>query len=150
MTNHPNALERRFVMSEPIVQQVVEHRIELLVWRIPGLEEVVVEANNVDGANSSVDVGVGRQEDAPGVGEKLDGLFEQVNPSHSRHTVIGQKQGDLIAAQFQFSQRFKGSGARFGAQHAEGLGVVSAQGTCNGLRNRHVIIDGQQNRLIHE
>jgi hypothetical protein len=56
--------------------------------------------------------------------------------------MIGQKQGNFIAAQFQLSQCLKGSRARLGAQHAKGLGVVSAQGACNGLRNRHVIIDG--------
>src|SRR5947209_678918 len=150
MANHPHALERRLVVSKPIVEQVIEHWIELLLWRIPGLEEVVVEADRVDGPNSRVGVSVGRQEDALGVGEKLDRLLEQVDTCHSGHAVIGQKQGCLISAQLELTQGLQGSGAGLGTQYTEAVGVLPTQGTCDGVRNRGIVIDGQQNRLVHD
>ena len=52
----------------PVVEQIVEHGIELLLGRIPGLQQVVVDARLVDRADGRVRVGVGGQEHALGIG----------------------------------------------------------------------------------
>ena len=47
---HAAGLERRAGL--PVVEQVVDDRVELLLGRVPGLEQVVVERDLVDGLRS--------------------------------------------------------------------------------------------------
>ena len=44
----------------------------------------------VDGSNGGISVGVGRQQDAAGFRVKLTSLFQELDPGHFRHTVVGQ------------------------------------------------------------
>src|SRR5690349_12555086 len=110
MADQSHSFERRLVVSQPIVKQLIKHWVQFLVWRIPGLEQVVVEPDRIYGPNSYLDVCVGGQENALGVREQLNGLLEQLDTGHPRHAVIGQQQSCLISTQFEFTQRLKGRG----------------------------------------
>jgi hypothetical protein len=61
MPDDPNALEGRTVRGAPIVEQIVNDGIEALFGGIPGLEEIIVEADVVDRADGGLCVGIGRQ-----------------------------------------------------------------------------------------
>ena len=50
----------------PVVEQVVEHRVELLLGRVPRLHQVVVEPHDVDRVDRRLRVGVGGQQHALG------------------------------------------------------------------------------------
>ena len=66
MTHDLGLGHRPVIGGVPRRQQVVEHRIELLLRRIPRLEEVVVQIDHVDGVDGGTGVGVGRQQHTPG------------------------------------------------------------------------------------
>ena len=66
MPDETDAFEGRLVVGHPILNQFVQHRVELLLRRAPRLEQVIVQANRIDGANGGIDIGIGSQQDALG------------------------------------------------------------------------------------
>jgi hypothetical protein len=38
MADQPYSLKRRLIVSKPIAEELIKHRVQFLVWRIPGLE----------------------------------------------------------------------------------------------------------------
>ena len=64
MAEHPDALEARPKRRAPILQEIVEHRVEVVLRRVPRLQEVMMDFGFVDGANRRVSIGVGREQDA--------------------------------------------------------------------------------------
>jgi hypothetical protein len=48
-----DALEGGPAARQPVGQQLVEHRVEPLLRRVPGLEQVVVEVDVVDRADGA-------------------------------------------------------------------------------------------------
>jgi hypothetical protein len=57
-----------WVRVRPVVEEAVDHRVEPLLLRVPGLEHVVVEGDVVDRLDRDVGVGVRRQQQQLGVG----------------------------------------------------------------------------------
>ncbi len=66
MPDESHAFEWGLVVGQPVLDQFIEHRVELLLRRAPRLEQIVVEANRIDGTNGGVDIGIRSQEDALG------------------------------------------------------------------------------------
>jgi hypothetical protein len=58
----------------------------------------------VDGADGRIGVGVGRQQDALGVGEELHRLPQELHASHLRHPLIDQKEGHGISPALESAQ----------------------------------------------
>ena len=79
MTDDADTIERRSKRSPPIVQQVREHRVEILLGGIPRLHEIVVQSDLVDGADGGFSVRVRREQHPLGVGEYPDGHFEELH-----------------------------------------------------------------------
>ena len=99
MAHHLRLRDRAVVARGPGLQLRVDDRVELLLGRIPRLEQVVVEVDDVDRLDRGAGVGVGRQQDAPRAGVDVHRRFEELQPAHLRHAVVGQQDRDRVAAQ---------------------------------------------------
>ena len=60
--DHLGLRHRPVVLRPPGLEQGVDHRVELLLRRVPRLEQVVVEVDDVDRLDRGVGVGVGGQQ----------------------------------------------------------------------------------------
>ena len=143
------ANDGRLRRDRPGRQQLVEHRVEPLLRRVPRLEQVVVEVDVVDGPDRGVGVGVRGEQHPLGVGDDVHRLLEEVDAGHAGHPVVGQQQRDLLAAQVQLAQRVERARAVLGAHHAVRLAVAAAQVAGQGAADRRVVVDGEQDRTGH-
>ena len=75
----PEAFERGTEIGDPVGEQVVEDRIQLLFGRIPWLQQVIVQTNSIDGAQRGIDVGVCGQQYAFGRRVQRKGLFQELH-----------------------------------------------------------------------
>jgi hypothetical protein len=94
---HRHAVVRRPVGGAPVGEQVVEVRVQVLVGRVPGLREVVVDAHLVDRPDRRVGVGVRGEQHAPRVGRPLGGPREELDARHPRHALVGEQERDRVA-----------------------------------------------------
>jgi hypothetical protein len=131
----------------PQLDELVHHRVELLGGRLPRLEQVVVEVDDVDGLDGGVGVGVGGQQGPPGVGEQVHGLLQELQAAHPGHAVVGQEDGHRVAAELDLAQRLQRLGPGLGPDDPEVLPVAPAE--VSGDRPRHpgVVVDREQDRL---
>ena len=106
---HAAGLERRARL--PGREQVLDDREELLLGRVPRLEQVVVERDLVDRGDRRLGVGVGGQQHALGVGHDLARLDEVLGAGHAGHALVGDQQRDLVAARAQLAQQLERLGA---------------------------------------
>ena len=65
VSDQAQARRLRQGLGLPRVEQIVDHREEAFLGRIPWLRQVVIEMRLVDGPDRRFDVGVGGQQDAP-------------------------------------------------------------------------------------
>ena len=91
----------------PRGQQVLHDRVELLLRRIPRLEQVVVQRDLVDRLDRRRRVGVGRQQDALGARDELPSGDEVVGARHPGHPLVGDEQRHLVAAPDELAQQFR-------------------------------------------
>ena len=140
-------LERRSVAGGPVGEQVVEDRVELLVGRIPGLEEVLVEADLVDRADGDVGVGVGGQQDALRLGLERDRLGEELGAGHRRHALVDEEERHRIAALGQLAHDLERIGPGAGTDDPVVVGIARAQVTLDGPQDGRVVVDREDCRL---
>ena len=105
VADDPHAVEAVGVLAVPLVEQVVEHRVQPLLGRCPWLHQVVVEPDLVDRPDRHVGVGVCGEQDELGVRGVRLRAPEQLDAGHRRHPMVGHDQGDRLVAQGQFLQR---------------------------------------------
>jgi len=67
MPDDPHLLRLRRMVGTPVVEQVVDDRVQPIRRRIPRLDQVVVEPDVVDGLDRDVGVGIRRQQQQLGV-----------------------------------------------------------------------------------
>ena len=91
MPDHAHAFKDGMVGRLPIVQEIIHHTVEPFLRRIPRLHQVMVDVNAVDGANGRIRVRVSRQQGALGFRVKLDGLFQEFDAGHARHSLVNQE-----------------------------------------------------------
>ena len=89
----------------PGIEQVVHDRVELLVGRIPRLQQVVVERHAVDRVDRGLRVGVGGQEHPLGLGREPHRLLQELDARHLGHALVGQEQRDRRPAQLGLAHR---------------------------------------------
>ena len=128
----PQSVERRPVAGGPVGEQVVEYRVELLLGRVPGLEEVLVEADLVDRSNGDVGVGVGGQQDALRLGLERERLGEELGAGHRRHALVDEEQRHRIVALGQLAHDLERVGPGAGADDAVVVRVARAQVALDG------------------
>ena len=130
-------------MACQALEEVVEHRIELLLRRVPGLEEVVVQVDHVDGVDGGTRIGICGQQNAPGGREEVHRLLEELDAVHLRHPIVRQEQRHHVAAQLQFPKRLQSLIARLGPDDPVVPSVGAAQISCDGAGHFGVVINGQ-------
>ena len=150
MADDPDPLERRPELRLPVRQQVAEDRIQALLRRIPGLHQVVIEPDVVDRPDGGLGIGVGRQQDALGGREKLDGLAEELDAGHLRHALIRQEQRNGIVAELQLAQGIERSRAGIGAQDAVVLAVLAPQVSLDRGKDDAIVVYGENGWLGHD
>jgi hypothetical protein len=112
--------EGRPAARPPRRQQLVEHRVEPLLRRVPRLEQVAVEVDVVDRADRRVGVGVRRQQHPLGVRHDVHRQLEELDARHAGHAVVGEQQRDLLAAQHELLHGLERVGPGLGAHDAVG------------------------------
>jgi hypothetical protein len=147
VAHHLGRGDRLVAGGAPQLEQLVDHRVELLLGRLPRLQQVVVEVDHVDRLDGGVGVGVGGQQGPPGVGEQVHGLLEELQPAHLGHAVVGQEHRHQVAAELDLGQRLQRLGARLGPDDPVVLPVALAEVPRDRPRHARVVVDGEQDRL---
>ncbi len=140
---HAQPFERRRVLREPVVQQFVDDRIQILFRRIPRLQQVMMQLDFVDRLNGRVGIGVGCQQYAAGVGIDLHGLGQELDAVHLRHAMIGQQQRYRIVALLQFPQQIERCRPGIRAQDTILLRVFAAKIALDGAQHIGIVVDRQ-------
>ncbi len=133
----------------PLLEQIVEHREEVILGRIPRLHQVVVEADFVDARDGGLRVGVGREQDLLRVGEDLDRRAEELRAAHAGHALVDEQDGERPFAGLQLAhgrQRLL-SAARL--HHAHAVLEVPAQIALDRVEHLRLVVDGEEDRLLH-
>ena len=133
----------------PCLKQVVQHRIELLLGRIPGLGQVVVDFGRIDGLDRGLRIGVCGQQGALGVRINFLRLFQKIHARHARHPLIGEKQRNGVAPLLQLNAGVEGRLSRTSPQDTVSGTILPAQVLDHGLKNADVIVYGENDWLPH-
>ena len=141
---HAAGLERRAGL--PRRQQVLDDRKQLLLGRIPRLEQVVVQRDLVDRRDRRLGVGVGGQQHALGVGHELARLDEVLGARHPRHPLVGDEQRDLVAARARLAHELQRLGARRRAQDAVALAERAPQVARDRRQHGRLVVDDDDRR----
>ena len=136
------------VVLAPGLEQVVDDRVERALGRLPRLEHVVVEADVVDRPDRDVGVGVGREQQQPGVGGGLAHPRHQLDAGHARHPLVGDEESDGARAQGQLGEDTEGLVAGGRAHHAVVGPVAGAQVAHDGAGHLRVVVDGEDRRPV--
>ena len=143
VADHLGHGHRAVTLGAPRLQQAVDHRIELLLRRIPRLEQVVVQVDDVDRVDGGVGVGVCGQQHPAGQGIDIHGFFQELDAAHAGHPVVGDEHRDGVAAQLELVDRLERVRAGFGTHDPVPLTVVAAQVAGDGPGDGRVVVDGQ-------
>jgi hypothetical protein len=108
VTDELDLLDLRVGALLPGLEHGVDGRVELLLGRVPGLEQVGVDVHVVDGADRGVGVGVGGEQAAAGTRDDVHRLLEELDAVHAGHPVVGQQDGDRLAAELELAQGVEG------------------------------------------
>ena len=95
----------------------------------------------VDGADGGFGVGVGGEQDALGLGEDLHGALEEVDAGHAGHALVGEEEGDDVAALFELGGDVEGGLSGGGAEDAVVLAVLAAEVLDDCFEDADVVID---------
>ena len=140
----PQPVEGRTILRLPVVEQVVDDRVELFVGRIPGLEQIVIDASVVDRPDRGIGVGVSRQQDAFRLRRRACDFGEQFDAAHPRHPLVRQNEGDRGRPLLQLGEQVERGRAGVGAQHAIPIRVFLSQVAFDGCQQ--AVADGGSRR----
>src|SRR4029077_7464982 len=87
---HANSLKCRMVGGLPVVEQVVQLRIQMVRGRIPRLQEKIIDAGLIDGADGSVGVGICREQRSLRTRIYPHRLLQKFHAIHARHALVGE------------------------------------------------------------
>ncbi len=127
----------------PRVQQIVQDRVELLLRRVPGLEQIVVQVDHVDGVDRRVGVRVRGQQHPARPRIHVERLLQELDAVHLRHAVVGQDHRDEVAAQLQLAQRVQRGLAGLRAHDPVRLAVAPSEIAGDGTGDPRVVVHGQ-------
>ncbi len=77
MPDHVHTLERWTIVCQPIIEQVLQDRVEVLLGWVPRLYQVVIDFQGVNGADGGIGIRVGREQDTFGIWEECQRLLEE-------------------------------------------------------------------------
>jgi hypothetical protein len=134
----------------PVLEQVVEHRVEALLGRIPGLEQVVVHLGAVDGGDRRVRFSVGREQHPLRGREALTGLGEQRHPVHLGHALVGQDEGEGLVPRLQLFEDPQTGRARLGTQDPVVLAVTLTQIARHRAQHVGIVVHDEEGWTFHD
>ena len=143
-----DSLELRRMSGHPVVQHVVEHGEQALLWRIPRLDQIVIEADLIDRRDGGIGIGVGSEQRLLGIGKQPLGLDEQIDACKPRHPLIHQHQCHGFICKSQLLENIEGPVAGFRPDHPEMLPEPMANIARDGLKHLGVVINSQNDRLV--
>jgi hypothetical protein len=155
VTDDLGAGHRAEVTAPPRLQQVVQHRVELLLRRIPRLEQIVVEIDDVDRVDRRVRVRVRGQQHPPSTRVHVERLLQELDAVHLRHAVVRQDHRHEITAQLQLPQRVQRGLAGLRADDPVRRAVAAPQVPGDGPGHSRVVVHGHDDgprcvgRLCH-
>src|SRR4029079_9270233 len=76
------------MLGLPSVEEIVDHREEMFLGRIPRLRQIVIEMRLVDGLDGRFDIRVGGEEDTPRYRVHLARFGEHFASKHTGHSLI--------------------------------------------------------------
>jgi hypothetical protein len=116
---------------------------------VPRLEQVVVDVDQVDGVDRRVGVGIRREQHPAGQREEVHRGLEELDAVHLGHAVVGQQQGNLVAAQLDLAQRLQRLVAGAGPDHPVPVPVPPPHVARDGPGHGQVVVDGQDRGVGH-
>src|SRR3954451_9748101 len=126
------------------VEHGVHQGIELLLWRVPRLEQVVVDVDDVDGGDGRIRVRVGGQQGPSSAWKHIHRRLEELDAAHLGHAVVGEQDGHPASPQLDVPQCFECLGSRACADDPVVLAVLPPEVPGDGARDRRVVVHGQQ------
>jgi hypothetical protein len=131
----------------PRIEQIVHNRKKMFFGRIPRLGKIVVEARLIDRSDSRFDIGVGCEENAPGLRAHLAGSGEDFTPRHSGHALIADQHRERISASFELVSGGQSFGARCRSHNRVPFPVSGPKVAAHRGEHRGIVIDDQKNGL---
>ena len=111
----------------PVIEQIILLRIQVLRRRIPRLQEKIVDAGLIDGADRRVRVRI-RSEQCPlRAGEDSHCLLQKFHPVHAGHPLVGEQQSHAVITQLQLLQQIERPLGRIASYHAVFSTVLRAK-----------------------
>ena len=149
MSDQPQSLRFGQILGLPRVEQIVDHREETFLGRIPRLRQIVIEMRLVDGLHRCFDVRVGREQDAPRQRVHLARFGEHFAPQHAGHALIADQHGQRIAAALQFAGGGQRLLSRRRAHHRVVLPVPGAEIATHSGEHLRIVVHDEQDGLVH-
>ena len=100
VSQHAHAFEDRSISGVPIFQQIIQHRVQVLLGRIPRFQQVMMNARFVDSLDRRVRVGVGCEEHPPCFRIDCERLIQKFDTIHFGHALVRQQQGNSFVPPF--------------------------------------------------
>ncbi len=147
--DHPHSLERRLIPLFPSLHQVVEHRVKLLLRRIPWLIEVIVNLGRVDRADRRLGIRIGRQQNPLCLWKQHHRLLQQLHTVHTGHPLVGEEKRNRVAALLQLPADIERRQAGSCPKNTVVLPVLTPQVLHDSLKYADVVVDREQNGLGH-
>ena len=146
MPDHAHAAGLERGARLPCRQQVLDDRNELLLGRVPGLQQVVVEGHLVDRRDGGLGVGIGGQQDSLGLRNQAARLHQVVGAGHARHALVGDQKRDLLAPPANLGEQIQRLRARARPHDPVALTEAAAKIARNRREHRRLVVDGQDHR----
>jgi hypothetical protein len=103
------------VVSPPVVEEIVDARVEALLSGIPRLHEIAVEADVVYRPDGRFCIRVGGEQHQLGIGDQPARLVEELDARHPRHALIRDDQRNRTTPHRELLERVEGLLPRRGA-----------------------------------
>jgi hypothetical protein len=139
----PDALKGDVGCCLPFGKLAVEDWIQVLLRRIPGFHQVMIECDLVDRFDSGLGIRVGSQQDFTSIRIYLGGIFEELSAAHVRHSLIYQEKRDDAAALAQLTQRRKRFFTGAGFEDAVAFPILAAQVALDSAQNFYLIVEDE-------
>jgi hypothetical protein len=141
LADHAQTRDRRPVGELPAAEHFIERRVQLLVGRIPGLHDVAVEPDLVDGVDRHLGVRIRSQEDLACDRGVLEGRPEHVETGDLRHALVGHDQRQRLAPLAQLLDRGDGLLAVGRSEDAVVPAVFGPEVPEDGVEHLGLVID---------
>ncbi len=149
MADDADAVVRRPERGLPVAQHVLEDRVQPILRRIPGLEQVVVELDRVDRGDRDLGVCVRGQQHPLRIRVDRARLGQELDAGHAGHPLIREKQRNRGAAQLQATNDVQRGLAAVRGDDPVLRPEPAAQVALDGPQHLGVVVDRDDDRVLH-